>query len=86
MRIKLDFEDVRFVTTRGHGYPGPTRWLQIVVGDKPFSVWMQYDEYAYHMQRAKEALDLELVKQMEVMLTKVLTDKCAAIPDGAQLV
>ena len=84
MRIKLELEDFRFATTRWAG--GDTRWLQVVVGGKPFSVWVTLDRNdVFRGLHYGEEVDKSLIAQMEYMLAKILTDACAAIPEGTQL-
>lgn len=81
MRIKLDFEDYHYVTT--FSPLGEHRFLIVSVDGKPFGVHRQIE--AFSSERSKEYIDRYLVEQMEVMLRKIFTDACAAIPEGTEI-
>jgi hypothetical protein len=81
MRIKLDLEDYRYVTT--FSTIGEHRFLIVNVDGKPFGVHRQIERFSSEHQ--KEYIDRYLVERMEVMLRKILTDACAAIPEGTEI-
>lgn len=82
MRLKLDFDDCRFVSTKGE--LGEFRWLVVTIAGKQFHVQRRMDSYQsyYRAQEQNEAIDRLLVETMEDMLGKVLMAGVATIPDG----
>lgn len=82
MRIKLELEDFRFATTYGQM---DVRWLVVRVGGKPFSVCRELEPRFIRSDASTEWLDRHLIKKMEIMLGQILTDACAAIPPGTEI-
>lgn len=94
MRIKLDLEDrLAFATLSspelaGHGLAAQYRCLVIKVGGKDFTVTRVLngmDYYHMHDGQYIQEIDRALVAAMEQMLSKLLTDACAAVPVGVDL-
>ncbi len=85
MRLKLDFEDVRFATTTSE-HIGNIRWMVVNIGEKKFHVRRQMDTF-YHPDEEKfrDEIDKLLIKEMEYVLQKVLEEACNAVPDGQEL-
>jgi len=89
MRLKLDLEDCVRFSTLSHPTQGSYRCLQVKVNGKVFSVWQTMDEYrALYLRDDMDymaVMDAALVAAMEKMLSKILADACAAVPEGTDL-
>lgn len=88
MRIKLDIEDVAFVSTSIQ-HLGDLRWMVVRVGERQFCVRREIKgTAALYFDREKyiRQVDELLIREMEVMLAKVFVDACEAVPPGTELV
>lgn len=95
MRIKLEYEDRLVFSTVIIPAPGlqlQQRTLVVKVGDKAFSVWCSIEPLEVWQWRGYgepnrylQEIDAALIAAMEQMLTKILADACAAVPEGANL-
>lgn len=87
MRVKLELQgdEFKFATTTWEG--GIIRWLVINIDGKPFTVRREMVNYEFYRDSKAwaEAVDCELVQQMEIMIANILKDKAHAIPDGTEL-
>lgn len=83
MKIYLEREDVRFVTTSCPPL-GDVRWVVVVVGKKQFYVHREIDPMPAYMDAdmARREVDKLLMREMEQMLTKMFREAAAAAPEG----
>jgi hypothetical protein len=81
MKIKLEFEDYKYVTTFSSF--GEHRFLIVRVDGKPFGVHRVIDKFS--SEATKQYIDKYLVEQMEVMLRQIFVDACAAIEPGTEI-
>jgi hypothetical protein len=81
MRLKLDFEDVKFASTWNE-QTGKYRWLVVTIAGKQFWVNRYMVEAGLRHKAAEDAIDELLVSKMEAMLQKVFEDAVKALPDG----
>lgn len=88
MRLKLEHDDNLTFGTFQHS-AGQYRTMMVTIGEKKFNVWRTVEphESAYHYgdESYMREIDRALVAAMEQMLTKLFTDACAAVKEGAQL-
>jgi hypothetical protein len=84
MKIKLEFDDCRFATTR-ENIGGETRWLMVTIEGKPFAVCRTMDGSRWPDKQRDEYFDRLLIENMERILRKVFVDACKAIPEGTNL-
>jgi hypothetical protein len=82
MKIQLELEDFRFVTTRD-SFTGENRWLLVKISQREFFV--KRNTSLGQSKQEEEWVDRFLVEKMEFMLRKVFVDACAATPLGTQL-
>lgn len=93
MRIKLDLDDrLAFSTVTVPTLGLQQRTLIVKVGGKAFSVWHSLEPSQIwpwnglsEPNRYMQEIDVALVAAMEQMLSKLLTDACAAVPEGTSL-
>ena len=81
MKITLELDDFRFYTTR-NDIQAEVRWLVVDVGGKLFTVWQRLDMYRWDRPERDAYFDRVLIEKMQRILAKIMTDACAAIPDG----
>lgn len=82
MRIKLELEDFRFVTTADEF--GAQRWLVIEIAGQKFYVQRLSSQFPemYRNKITEEAVDRVLIEHMQVMLESMLLKAAAECPDG----
>lgn len=95
MRIKLEYDDGPVFGLTTHPLPGveeTLRYLMVRIDGKPFSVWRTMDPYEQlcfctpeQQKDYLQAVDNALVAAMEKMFEKILTEACAAIAPGTEL-
>jgi hypothetical protein len=81
MKITLELEDTRFVSTSGE--LGDTRWLIVELAGKKFYVTRKIEnEFIYNRRDTRNAIDKLLVESMQLMLEALLYNGAVAQPDG----
>ncbi len=82
MKIQLELEDFRFVTTRD-SFTGENRWLLVKIGQREFFV--KRNTSLGQSKQEEEWVDRFLAEKMELMLTKVFLESCAAFKEGQDI-
>jgi hypothetical protein len=85
MKLVLEYDDVHFGIARSKNH-GQYRYLMVTIDGKPFSVWRTVDSFEVERgEHYMRHIDEMLAAQMEIMLKKIFSDACAAIPEGTPL-
>ena len=81
MRITLELEDTRFISTSGE--LGDTRWLVVELAGKKFYVQRRIDnEFTYNRRDTRDAIDRLLIEHMQLTLETLLYNGAVTHPDG----
>jgi len=83
MRIKLELEDFKLVSTSGPY--GDARWLTVKLAGRPFTVVRQMDPSGWRGQHYMEEVDKVLVAYMEAALEYLLLNAADIFPKDGML-
>jgi hypothetical protein len=78
VRIKLELEDFKFVTTAGPY--GDARWLMVKLAGKPFTVIRTLEPSGFRSERYMEHVDECLVEAMQRALEGLLLNAADLFP------